>query len=110
VGTIIENAATMVWNAISGTSCGTGGTGGGLGGGGSFYGGYDGGGSVNYSPAPNYDQTNVDEQFCPEDCETCCGKGSGGAGSGDGGNSGGFGGFGGSPRPGVTTGVPQGGF
>lgn len=107
IGSIIENAATMIWNAISGDSCDGGGSGGGGLGGGFYGGGYYGGsgGGTNYSPAPS--SIAVDEQFCPEDCETCCGGGSGGSGSGFGGSGGGFGP---SPGLGAATGVPQGGF
>ncbi|MBB5321856.1 fibronectin type III domain-containing protein [Marinobacter oulmenensis] len=93
VGTIIDNAATMFWNAVSGSSCGSssGGSSGSYGGGGYWggYGGY-GGGGVNYSPAPRGEVT-VDDDFCPKDCEYCCGNGSGGAGGlGSGGGSGGL--------------------
>ncbi|MBW0149235.1 Ig-like domain-containing protein [Marinobacter arenosus] len=105
VGSTIDGSATMLWNATSGDSC-SGGSTGGLGGGyfgGGYYGGS--GGGTNYSPAPS--SIAVDEQFCPEDCETCCGGGSGGSGSGFGGSGGGF-----NPAPGLgtATGVPQGGF
>ncbi|MGK0525251.1 MAG: fibronectin type 3 domain-containing protein, partial [Pseudomonadales bacterium] len=104
VGTIIDNAATMIWNAISGSSCGGSGGSGGSGGfyGGGYFGG--GGGGTNYSPAPP-SQITVDDQFCPEDCVECCGNGSGGSGAGGVG-----GGLGGSSGLGAATGVPQGGF
>jgi hypothetical protein len=86
VGTIIDNAATMIWNAISGSSCGD------SGGGGSnndyFGGGYFGVGrgntGITYSPV-RQGQVTVDDQFCPEDCKTCCGGGSGGPGGPGGG-------------------------
>ena len=103
VGTIIDNIATMFWNAVGGNSCGGGGSGGA--GGGGFWGGYGGygGGGTGWSPAPSGEVT-VDDEFCPEDCEYCCGNGSGGAG-GLGSGSGGPPSMGG-----PATGVPQGGF
>ena len=107
IGSIIDNAATMIWNAISGSSCGGSGGSGGSGGGGFYGGGYYGGsgGGTNYSPAPS-SHNSVGNQFCPEDCEYCCNGGSGGpggggsGGGGPGGPGGGGSGGGGSGSPG----------
>ncbi|WP_336366013.1 fibronectin type III domain-containing protein [Marinobacter sp. C2H3] len=83
VGSIIDNAATMVWNAIAGSSCGAGAgsVGGSFFGGGYF--GSGGGGGTNYSPAPPT-AIGTAESFCPgeDGSDESCGGQSGTEGGG----------------------------